>query len=249
MTTPGRVVVVIQARMGSTRLPGKVLQPLVGRPMVGHVVSRAARIPGIDGLVVAIPDLAEDDPLATYLAELDGIDVVRGSGDDVLDRYLQATRAHRAETVVRITADCPLLCPEVSGRVLNEFALNSGLDYASNTLERSYPRGLDTEVVSRRALEAAAREATSRSDREHVLPFIWRQPQRFALHSVRDQHDNSDLRWTVDTPEDFEMISSLLLGLEPAGPEPSYQELLRHARRHPELVEINRAVGQKELET
>lgn len=248
MTETRPVVVVIQARLGSTRLPRKVLRPLAGRPMVDHVVARAARITGVDALVVAIPELPEDDPLASHLAGRAGVEVVRGPSEDVLGRYLKAARVCRAETIVRVTADCPLLCPEISSRVLAEFLAGESIDYASNTLERSYPRGVDTEVVSRLALETADREATRDSDREHVTPFIWRQRRRFVLHSVRDDEDNSDLRWTVDTAEDLRMVARLRDGFGGRGHEPDYRELLAYARLHPEIAEINRDVRQKELE-
>lgn len=234
--------------MGSTRLPGKVLEPLLGIPMLGHVVARARRIPGIDQLVVAIPLLEEDEPLNDYLRTLPDVDVFRGSAEDVLDRYLQAARAQRADTIVRLTADCPLLCPEVSGRILAEFGAADRADYASNTRQRSYPRGLDTEVVSRSALETAASEASRHSDREHVTPFIWRQPDRFALLSVVDESDASHLRWTVDTREDFQMVSEMLAAFDDPAKPPDYESLLRHAHRHPELAEINRRVCQKGLE-
>lgn len=248
MTPTSPVIVIIQARIGSTRLTGKVLRPLAGRPMVGHVISRAARIPGIDGVVVAIPELPEDDPLAAYLSTVPETEVVRGPSEDVLARYLLAASIHRAQTIIRITADCPLLCPEISGRVLREFGRSAATDYASNTLERTYPRGLDTEVVSRRALEVAGREAARIADREHVTPFIWRQPERFVLQGVRDRQNNSDLRWTVDTEEDLRLVARLCDAFAEARAEPDYEDLLTYARLHPELASINREVRQKEVE-
>jgi spore coat polysaccharide biosynthesis protein SpsF len=236
--------------MGSTRLPGKVLELLAGTPMAGRVAERAKRIEGVDRVVFAIPRLAEDDPLASYLESLTSIEVHRGSPDDVLDRYLQAAREHEAEVVMRLTADCPLLCPEVSARVLSEFR-ETEPDYASNTILRTFPRGLDTEVFSRAALEQAASEATRESDREHVTPFIWRHPDRFAIRHVVGASDASDLRWTVDAIEDLEMVSALLELLSAqhgrGSDTPTYEELLRLARQHPEITEINRDVRQREI--
>ena len=151
-----RTVVVIQARIGSRRLPGKVLADIGGRPMIAHVLERAEAITGIDDVMVAVPDLPEDDPLASAVASL-GASVVRGATDDVLGRYLAAADAGRADVVVRVTADCPLLSPSVSSSVVAAYA-RGGADYASNTLERRSPRGLDTEVVSVETLRAAGRE-------------------------------------------------------------------------------------------
>ena len=248
MKRTGRVVVVVQARMGSTRMPGKVLQPLSGVPMVGHVVARAARIPGTDRLATAIPALEEDDVLEAYLRTLPQVEIVRGSAEDVLDRYRQAARRLDADTIVRVTADCPLLCPEVSARVLRAYDAHPRADYASNTLQRTYPRGLDTEVFSRAALEVAASEASRPSDREHVTPFLWRQPDRFTLVSVADDRDASRLRWTVDTREDLDMVEALLASIEGRAELPDYEALLAHLERHPELARINRHVRQKGLE-
>jgi spore coat polysaccharide biosynthesis protein SpsF len=242
-----RVVAVIQARMGSSRLPGKSLRPLVGVPMIGRVVERARRIPGVDEVRMAIPDLAEDDDLAEYLSTL-VVGLTRGSETDVLDRFARAAREAHADVVMRLTGDCPLLSPGVSGRVLAEYLeRRSSCDYASNTLERSFPRGLDTEVFSRSMLSLADREATAASDREHVTPFLWRQPERFRLHAVVDAADRSSHRWTVDTEEDFELVRRLYTELEPRAGEFEYDEVLDCLDRHPEWSEINREVRQKSI--
>lgn len=242
------VAAIIQARMGSTRLPGKVLRPLAGRPMVEHVVRRVQQIPDLDVVVTAIPEGASDDPLAEHLAGLEGLTVFRGPEDDVLARYVGAARAAEADVVVRITADCPLICPSVSHRVLAAFLeRRDELDYASNTLERTYPQGLDTEVVARTALESAAAEATERPDREHVTYFLWRQPERFRLYSVTDTEDHSDLRWTVDTAEDFELVERVL-GALPDGEHHTadYGRLLDLFAEHPEWRRLNETVRQKQ---
>lgn len=193
--------------MGSTRLPGKVLLPIAGRPMLEHVVERAGRIVGCEEVAVAIPDLPQDDLLADAVRAM-GRPVIRGPSTDVLARYVAAIRETRADAVVRLTADCPLLSPEVSSAIVHAFVAGAA-HYASNTLQRTYPRGLDTEVVAAEALSAAARESTEAWEREHVTPFIWRQPERFVLRSVRGATDDSDLRWTVDTPEDLAVVRGI----------------------------------------
>ncbi|HUO87275.1 MAG TPA: glycosyltransferase family protein [Thermoanaerobaculia bacterium] len=249
MSTRPRVVAVVQARTGSTRLPGKVLLDLAGRPMVERVLERVLAAPEVDAVVAAVPEGAADEPLARCVEGVAGVGLVRGPEDDVLARYRLAARAAGAEVVVRVTADCPLLCPEVSSRVVRR--LLDGLpaaDYAANTLERTYPRGLDTEAFTAAALERAAREATRSSDREHVTPFLWRQPEVFRLLSVRDATDRSDLRWTVDTEEDLELVRRIWSALLPRhGPLFGYREILELLAAEPSWPEINRAVPQREL--
>lgn len=237
------VVAVVQARMGSTRLPGKVLEPIGGRPMIAHVVERVLKIPGIDRTIVAIPDLREDDILAVTATAL-GVPVVRGPADDVLARYALALDAAGPGTdaVVRITADCPLLSPSISGRVV---AALHDADYASNTLERSYPRGLDTEAIREEVLRLAARHARDPAEREHVTPYIWRHPQRFRLNSVRDGTDRSHLRWTVDVPEDLETVRAIYAELGPDSLD--VDAIFELLSRRPELSTMNATVAQKRI--
>lgn len=235
-----RVVAIVQARVGSTRLPGKVLMPLAGRPMVEHVLHRAAAIDAVDEVVAGLPDLAEDDPLAE-VARATGTRVVRGSADDVLGRYAAAAAASAAEIVVRITADCPLLSAEVSGRVLTAIA---DCDYASNTIVRTFPRGLDTEVFLREVLDSADAEARDPAEREHVTPFIYRHPDRFVLRQVTDALDRSALRWTVDTPEDMAFASAVY---EALGALFEMRDVLSLLAERPELAAMNQGSVQKPL--
>ena len=173
--TPVRVIAVVQARLGSTRLPGKALLDLGGRPMLEHVLVRAAAVPGVDQVVLATTVSPEDGALADLARDV-GIQCVRGSVDDVLDRFHTVLLEHPAEAVMRIAADCPLLDPEVSGRVASEYRRLAEIDYVSNVQPPTYPDGLDTEVISAAALERAWREARSGSDREHVTPYLWSRP-------------------------------------------------------------------------
>lgn len=241
-----RVVAIVQARMDSTRLPGKVLRDLAGEPMVGRVIERLRRVQGIDQIQVAISRRPADDPLLEHLSRLGDIGVTRGPEEDVLARFVQAADESGAEIVVRITADCPLLSPTVSHRVVGEFLRHRAhCDYVSNTLRRTFPRGLDTEAFSYEALRVAHLEAESRADREHVTPFIWRQPQRFRLRSVVDSVDRSHHRWTVDTREDFELMSRIYAELHPRNPDFDYEEILSCLAEHPDWARLNRNVRHK----
>ena len=238
-----RVVAIIQARVGSTRLPGKALLPLAGRPMVLHVAERAMRIPGVDAVVVATPDGPEDAPLRDLL-DASGITWSSGPLEDVLRRYALAAASAEAEVVVRITSDCPLLSPAVSGRVVAAF-LDGDADYASNTLERTWPRGMDTEVFARSALDLVDGLATEPYEREHVTPAIWQHPERFGLRSVRNETDLSGLRLTVDTPEDLALVEAIFaeLGRE----DVELDDVVALLARRPELAALNAGVAQKEL--
>jgi spore coat polysaccharide biosynthesis protein SpsF len=237
-----RTIVVVQARMGSTRLRGKVLADLAGQPMVARVLERAEAIAGIDEVAIAVPDLAEDDALATVADGL-GARVVRGSADDVLGRFVRAADATGADAIVRITADCPLLSPRVSSTVVAGFA-SAGVDYASNTLVRTWPRGLDTEVVTVDALRVADAEGTTAADREHVTTFVWSRPDRFRLEAVTDEVDRSARRWTVDLAEDLAFARAVY---DELGPAFEVDDVFALLERRPEIAEINAAISQKPL--
>ena len=230
-------VVIIQARMGSSRLPGKVTMDLNGAPVLAHVLARAAAIPGVDRVCCAIPDLAENDALAALAADL-GASVARGSQSDVLGRYLVAARLCEARTIMRVTSDCPLLDPEVSGRVLAAFHAG-GIDYASNLEPRSWPKGLDTEVFSREALERAAAETADPYDREHVTPYLRRAEGFGRVNVARDGASVADWRWTLDYPEDLEFLRALLAHAAPLPHLAGFEELARVHEAHPELARIN----------
>lgn len=202
-----RTVAIIQARTGSTRLPGKVLADLCGRPLLARVLERVAACPGIDAMVIATTTLPGDAALAP-LASQAGAQLFQGSAEDVLERYCLAARQARADVVVRITADDPFKDPGVIAALLDAFA-QGGHDYVSNTLSPSYPEGLDTEVFSREALERAHRDAAEPFEREHVTPFIWMRPQDFRLRNMICPRDLSALRLTVDTPADLELARAL----------------------------------------
>lgn len=237
-----RTVAIVQARTGSTRLPGKVMLPLLGEPVLSRVVRRAVRARTLDEVVVATTTLPEDDPIAE-LAAAEGRPVVRGSEDDLLNRYLAAARASDAEVIVRITSDCPLIDPAVIDRTVAAFRAGD-VDYASNTLEpATYPRGLDVEVVARSALERAGREDRDPTWREHATPYIYRHPEIFRLLRVPAEDDHADRRWSLDTSEDYALIERIyeVLGRD----DFTWREALAVVEANPSWGSINSHVAQK----
>jgi spore coat polysaccharide biosynthesis protein SpsF len=239
-----RTVAIIQARMGSTRLPGKVLKDISGRSMLAWVISRTRRAQTLDEVVVATSVLPDDD-LIVAECEKSEVPSFRGSENDVLDRYYRAALAFRADTVVRITSDCPLIDPAVIDGVVTEF-FESVADYACNTLEKGYPRGLNVEVFSREALEEAWRRAEQLHERVHVTPFIYRNPDRFKLRSVPFSQDHSDLRWTVDTEEDLATVRAIVASMNDH--DFGWKDALDTVLRNPHLAAGNRGVQQKKME-
>ncbi len=238
------MIAILQARMSSTRLPGKVLAPILGRPMLSLQIERIGRARACKNLIVATSDQAEDQPIADLCAEI-GVAVYRGSLNDVLDRFYRAALPHRPDRVIRLTADCPLADWTVIDRVCDA-AEAGGYDYCSNTVDPTWPDGLDVEVVSFEALETAWREAESPSEREHVLPFIHRRPDRFGIGSVRNDRDLSHLRWTVDEPADLDLVRCVYEALYPADPAFTTDDILDFLDAHPELVRLNAHIERNE---
>lgn len=212
------ILAVLQARMSSTRLPGKVMRPILGEPMIARQIERLRRCETLDRLVVATSLDPSDDPLAAHVEGL-GVRVFRGALDDVLGRFQGAALAFGpAAHVVRLTADCPLADPEVIDACVR-LHLVSGADYTSNTLQRTYPDGLDVEAMTAAALAAAAAEAEAPFEREHVTPFLYRRPERFRLAQLTQRRDLSDRRWTVDTAEDLLFVERVFAAFAAVGPE------------------------------
>lgn len=239
-------VFIIQARMTSTRLPGKILLDLDGEPMLKRQLDRLKLCRTADEIIIACTTNDADDAIVALCAR-EGVRVFRGSERDVLSRYLGAARETDAAAVVRVTSDCPLICPEVCDSVVEALAA-SGADYASNTLKRTYPRGLDCEAFTREALEKAAAEADSGPSREHVT---WRlhteDPGSYRLHSVEDAENHSNLRWTVDEPADLEAARRLWTGLRLSERPLGYRDILPYCLAHPEISALNAAVEQKKV--
>ena len=229
------VLCILQARVSSTRLPGKVLKPILGEPMLARQVERIARAERVDALTVATSDEATDDGVAGLCERL-GVDSYRGSLDDVLDRFYQA--AHRSEPshVMRLTGDCPLTDPAILDALV-ELHLAGGFDYSSNVEERTYPDGLDAEIFSRDLLARAWREATDPYEREHVTPFMRQGPG--GRGRLKDRIDRSNLRWTVDFPEDFAFASRVFEELYPSDPAFGAEDVHRLLLAHPEIAALN----------
>ena len=239
-----RVVAVIQARVGSTRLPGKVLLDLAGDAILARCVNRTRRAQTLDEVVIATTAKPADDAIVDLCAER-GWPCFRGSEEDLLDRYYQAAVAYQADVVVRITSDCPLIEPEIVDRVVREFLERQpDVDYACNVLpQRTFPRGLDTEVMRFDVLERAWREDLNPAWREHVTPYIQRHPDLFRIHGVTNEVDYSHMRWTVDTPEDLAFVRRIY---DHFGHDRfSWRDVLAVLEGHSEWLEINRHVQQK----
>ena len=245
-----KVVAIIQARMGSSRLPGKVLRRLAGRTVLAHVIGRVSAVLGLDCTVVATTCAAADDTVARE-AQMNGALVYRGSEQDVLDRYYQAALEQSAGTIVRITSDCPLLDPAVVGAMLQDFknaaSSSQPYDYMSNGLRRTFPRGLDAEIFTMDALTCAHRAASAPYEREHVTPYIYEHPDKFRIHSFESGRDLSHLRWTLDTAEDFAMLSRVFAALPSLRQGPTTEQVLDYLDAHPEVARINAGVSQKAL--
>ncbi len=241
---PKRVLAIIQARMGSTRLPGKILEDLAGRSMLARVVNRTRRAEGLADVVIATTLNPHDDVVEQYCAA-EGWHSYRGSEDDVLDRYYQAALAFGADVIVRITCDCPLIEPEIIGRATRELISSyPEADYVSNTLTRTFPRGLDVEVMTLDALERAWREDDDPAWREHVTPYIYRHPERFKIRNILSEEDFSAMRWTVDTAEDLDFVREIYRRFK--DDTFNWKQVLQLLEANPELAEINREVTQKE---
>jgi len=239
-----RVIAIVQARMGSTRLPGKVLRQLGGQTVISRVIERVRRFSLIDDLLIATTTDPADDAIVKEAGRC-GVQVFRGSEDDVVERYYRAACQARADVVVRITSDCPLIDPEVSDYTIQRF-LEERPDYASNALERTYPRGLDTEVVMFSALERAWKEASEPYQRAHVMPYLYQNPDKFRLLSVKGEVDFSGYRWTLDTSEDLEFLQEVYERLDRAGGF-TWRDVVRLLEREPALGEMNQHIRQKAL--
>jgi spore coat polysaccharide biosynthesis protein SpsF len=279
-----RTIAIIQARMSSSRLPGKVLLDIAGRPMLAHVVERTRRAASVDGVVVATSRDPSDEPIAAF-CERNGYDCFRGSLHDVLDRYYQAAQAAQAQVIVRLTGDCPLIDPGVVEDTLRLFfgkppegkgiSTRSNLppasgpypyDFAANRLPppwgRTFPIGLDTEVCTFQALERAWREASQPYEREHVMPYLYMrsletesQPGEqkgntnttlFRILLLNHDPDFGALRWTVDTPEDLQLVRRILAHFD-GRLDFSWLEVLELFAAEPELALINAQVRHKNV--
>jgi spore coat polysaccharide biosynthesis protein SpsF (cytidylyltransferase family) len=231
-----RVVGIVQARMSSTRLPGKVLRPILGKPMLYRQLERIQRCNALDAVAVATSTESTDD-CVVMAAESLGVQCVRGPLADVLDRYRSAAALLGADVIVRLTADCPLCDATVIDEVV-ELHLSGGYDYTSNFIERRYPVGLDAEAFNRDILEAAWMDAVDPPHREHVTPWMYGNAS-LRLGSLRNEHDQSGMRWTVDEPKDFDFVREVYGRLYPDNPTFCTADILALLEREPALAMIN----------
>ena len=238
-----KTVVIVQARMTSTRLPGKVLKEVLGKPLLEYQIERLQRIKSVDEIVIATTTNDSDQPIVDLCERL-SVAYFRGSEEDVLTRYYDVAVAYKADAVVRITADCPVIDPKVCDEVISYYLENyNAYDYVR--LEKC-PRGLDTEVVSFNVLAECFKEATEQPEREHVTPFIYRgNPERYRIKYMDFPEDLSHHRWTVDTPEDFKLIKNIIEELYPLNSEFNYVDILNAMGKYSDWYFINASVQQK----
>ncbi len=238
-----KTVIIVQARMTSTRLPGKVIKTILDKPLLELQIERLKRIKSADEIVIATTINDTDQPIVDLCERL-SVTYFRGLEDDVLARYYGAAIAHQADVVVRITADCPVIDPAVCDEVISYF-LNHYTQYDYIRLEKC-PRGLDTEVLSFKVLAECFKEATQGPEREHVTPFVYiSNPERYRIKYMNFPEDLSQHRWTVDTAEDFQLIKHIIEELYPLNSEFNYVDILNVMTKYPDWYFINAAVQQK----
>jgi len=239
------ITAIIQARLGSTRLPGKTMKELAGKPLLGHLISRIKKSKYIEDIIIATTTQERDDRIVQFAAE-NNLKFFRGDEDDVLDRFYQAAVTWQCETIVRVTPDCPMLDPQITDRVILEY-LSGRYDYVCNVMPPTYPDGLDTEVFSFQALARAWREAKLLSEREHVTAYIVKHPDLFKLGNVSKEGKNiSWMRWTVDTQNDYEFVSHIFEKIGNSSEIFYLEDVLKVLKENPELIKINKGIERNE---
>jgi spore coat polysaccharide biosynthesis protein SpsF len=244
MTSLAKCFGILQARVSSSRLPGKVLADIVGKPMVLRQIERIARARRLAGIVLATSTDPSDDPLADAVSAA-GVALYRGSLEDVLGRFVGAARSVGAETVVRLTGDCPLADPELIDAIVERHC-QTGADITTNSVEATFPDGLDAEVVGFEQLAAAEREATLTLEREHVTQFFYRRSSRFRIEHYKQSPDLSDMRWTVDRPSDLLFARTVYEALYPGHPAFGTRDVLALLAERPEIGRLNAGIVRNE---
>lgn len=242
-----KVLVIIQARMGSTRLPGKILKKVNGKPLLAYQLERVQQSKCIDKIVIATTIEQKDEPIVEFCEQY-GVEYYRGSENDVLARYYEAAEQFGGDIIVRLTSDCPIIDPIVIDETIRYYIDHaSEFDYVSNTIERTYPRGLDTEVFSRDALEKSYKDATLERDREHVTAYIYSNPEKFRIGSITNPQNLGHYRWTVDTTEDFQLVELILSSLYSENQLFYMSDVIDLLDQHPDWVQLNSHIEQKKL--
>lgn len=238
------IIAVIQARFSSSRLPGKVLKNILGKPMLQHQIERIQRCKNISKIIVATSTQLEDDKIENLCQQLN-ISCFRGDLNDVLDRFYQVNKLEQAKHIVRLTADCPLLDPVIIDKVITTH-LNQNSDYTSNCSPATFPDGLDVEIFTHKALNQSWQEAQKPSEREHVTQYMRNHPELFSLNNVSNDIDYSHLRWTVDESEDFELITEIFKSLYPVSAHFCFNDILTLIKAQPQLSLINQKYTRNE---
>ncbi|SDK53662.1 spore coat polysaccharide biosynthesis protein SpsF [Maridesulfovibrio ferrireducens] len=239
-----KITAIIQARMTSSRLPGKILMPVLEKPLLQYMIERVQRASCVESIVLATTVNKEDDPTAELGNKL-GVEVFRGSEDDVLDRFFKTAQQYGGKHLMRLTGDCPLIDPDLLDE-LADFYFAGGYDYALNCLEPTLPDGLDAEIISMKALEEVHAKATRPSQREHVTLYVKDNPDDFKIGSWKNSTDNSHLRWTVDNREDFELIKIILEHLYLRNPLFKMQDVIELLQNNPEMLATNAHIARNE---
>ncbi|WP_174615544.1 cytidylyltransferase domain-containing protein [Virgibacillus ihumii] len=241
------IVAIIQARMGSTRLPEKIMKKVSGKPLLEYQIERVKRSKLINKIIIATTVKQQEQPIIDLCDRL-SVDYYRGSENDVLSRFYEAATESDADAIVRLTADCPLISPHVIDNIISQFLLlTPKYDYVSNTIERTYPLGLDTEVFSMECLETASREGKKDLHREHVTAYMYTHPNKFITANVKHTQDHSNFRLTVDTKEDFQLIANILETLYPQKPDFELEDIIRLLEKRKDWLAINAHVEQKKF--
>ncbi len=240
-----KIAAIIQARMTSTRLPGKVLMDIEGKSMLWHVVNRLKFSKKLDDIILAISNTKESDVLEEF-AKKNNIKYFRGSEQNVLLRYYETAKKFKCDVIMRITADCPLIDPKIVDLVIEKH-LNSGADYTSNILQRTFPRGLDAEIFNLDTLKKSHNEAKENYQREHVTPYIYEHPRLFKINHIKNEKDLSHMRWTVDEKEDLDFVRQIYKRLFKKGKIFSMEEIVALLKKEPRLLEINKGIKRKPL--
>ena len=239
------IIAIVQARMGSNRLPNKMMKDIVGKPLIQHVFERLSQSRFIDKIILATTDKRIDDCLSDQINNL-GYNVYRGSENDVLDRYYQASLAYKPRGIVRISGDCPLIDPRVIDEVVDYF-LHNNYDYVSNTNPPTFPDGLDVEVISFKALQKAASEANLMSEREHVVPYIVKNSDMFRISNIINSSDDlSYMRWTVDTHRDLKFVRKIFEMLYNDSNIFHMEDIVDLLDKNPLLMDINKGINRNE---
>lgn len=239
-----KIVAIVQARMGSTRLPGKVLKEINKKSLLNYQIERMNQIKLINQIVVATTPNGNEEII--NLCKFNNLDYFIGSENNVLERYYQAAKKFDADIIVRMTADCPLIDPDVVNQIISYY-LENNFDYVSNTQKRTFPRGLDAEVFSFKALEKAYNEANKDYELEHVTPYIYLNKNLFTIGQYTQEIDLSGIRLTVDTREDFQLVQSIISELYAYNNNFRLQDIINLLNQKPQLLEINKNIQQKKL--